>query len=87
MNILLAQIITVIARILEFVVLVDIVLSYFMSPYQPVRQTLDRIVNPVLNPIRRVLPTMGGIDFSPLVLLILIQVLESILTSLLLAAR
>ncbi len=86
MNILLAQIITVVARILEFVVLVDIVLSYFMSPYQPVRQTLDRIVNPVLNPIRRVLPTMGGIDLSPLVLLILIQVLASILTSLLLAA-
>lgn len=87
MNILLAQIISIIARILEFTVLADIILSYFMSPYQPIRQVLDRIVNPLLAPIRRLLPTAGGIDFSPLVLLILIQVLDYILTSLLLSIK
>lgn len=35
---------------------------------------LDRLVTPVLAPIRRVLPLVGGIDLSPLVLLVLLQI-------------
>jgi YggT family protein len=83
MIILLAQIISFIFRALQFIVLVDVVLSYFMSPYQPVRQALDRIVNPMLAPIRRLLPSAGGIDFSPMVLLIVLVVLENIVSRLL----
>jgi len=83
MTILLAQIISFIFRALQFIVLVDVVLSYFMSPYQPVRQALDRIVNPMLAPIRRLLPSAGGIDFSPMVLLIVLVVLENIVSRLL----
>ncbi len=41
---------------------------------------LDRITAPLYRPIRRILPDFGGIDFSPLVLLILIQVLQKLLT-------
>jgi YggT family protein len=37
------------------------------------------ITEPVLSPIRRALPFMGGIDFSPFIALIAIQVIESIL--------
>ena len=37
---------------------------------------LERITAPVYGPIRRMLPDFGGIDFSPLVVLILIQVLQ-----------
>jgi YggT family protein len=40
---------------------------------------LDRITAPLYRPIRRVLPDFGGIDFSPLVLLILIQVIRRLL--------
>ena len=40
---------------------------------------LDRITDPVYRPIRRILPDFGGIDFSPLVVLILIQVLKKLL--------
>lgn len=36
---------------------------------------LQRLVMPVLNPIRRVLPLVGGIDLSPLVLLVIVQIL------------
>ena len=49
------------------------------------REALDRIVNPMLNPIRRVIPPLGGLDLSPIVLLILVQVLGSVLTNFLLA--
>jgi YggT family protein len=40
---------------------------------------LDRITAPLYRPIRRLLPDFGGIDFSPLVILILIQVLKRLL--------
>ena len=40
---------------------------------------LERITAPVYRPIRTVMPDFGGIDFSPLVVLILIQVLQKLL--------
>jgi len=62
-----------------------VILSYFMDPYHPIRNTVDRMVNPILNPIRRLLPQTGMLDFSPLVAIILVQVLEYILTRLLIS--
>jgi YggT family protein len=41
---------------------------------------IDRITAPLYRPIRRIMPDFGGIDFSPLVVLILIQVLQKLLT-------
>jgi len=70
---------------LSLLLIASVVLSYFMDPYHPVRSTVDRIVNPILNPIRRVLPRTGMVDFSPLVAIILVQVLEFLLRSLLLS--
>ena len=40
---------------------------------------IDRITAPLYRPIRRLLPDFGGIDFSPLVILILIQVIKKLL--------
>ena len=40
---------------------------------------LDRLTAPIYRPIRRLLPDFGGIDFSPLVVLILIQVIKKLL--------
>jgi YggT family protein len=40
---------------------------------------LERISAPIYRPIRKILPDFGGIDFSPLVVLILIQVLKKLL--------
>lgn len=72
------------ARILTLIVFVDVLLHYFLDPYHPIRRTLDQIVEPMLNPIRRMLPPLGMIDFSPWVLIILIQVVEQVLISILL---
>lgn len=81
----LIRLINIIVQLLTLLIIVDVVLSYFMSPFHPVREALDRIVNPLLNPIRRVIPPLGGLDLSPIILLILIQVLGSVLTNFLLA--
>ena len=81
----LANVVNTVIRLFTLVVLVDVVLMYFMDPYHPVRRTLDRIVNPFLAPVRRIIPPMGGIDFSPLVLIIVLQILGSIINRLLIS--
>lgn len=75
----LIQLVSTLGSILVFAVIIKTLLSYFMSPYHPVRSALDRLFDPVLRPIRNVLPPLGGLDFSPLVLVILIQIVESLL--------
>ncbi len=71
-----ATIIRLIFNILNLLILVDIVVSFFLSPYHPIRNTLDSIVNPLLSPIRKILPQTGMLDFSPIVLILILQVLE-----------
>lgn len=75
--------IVLIVRVLSILIIVNVVFSYFLSPYHPVRETLDRFVRPMLEPIRRFIPPINGIDFSPLVLLLLIQVIGSLIVSVL----
>jgi YggT family protein len=77
----LAFLIRQLANIFIWIVIIDIILHYFMDPYHPIRRTLDNIVEPFLAPIRRVVPLIGMFDFSPLVLIILVQVLSSVLIS------
>ncbi len=71
--------IQLIGFILTLIVVIDIVLRWFLNPYHPLRSALDSIVEPMLAPIRRVLPSVGMFDFSPIVLIILINLIESIL--------
>ncbi len=40
---------------------------------------LNRIIDPLLAPIRRILPDFGGLDFSPMVLLLLIWIVQRLL--------
>ena len=70
-------------RTYTIIVLAQVVVSYFLPPYNPVRRALDRLVEPVLIPIRRVMPHTGMIDFSPLVLVVGLQLLGTLLVNLL----
>jgi YggT family protein len=74
--------IVLIIRLLSILIIVHVVLSYFMDPFHPVRQAVDRIVDPMLAPIRQLIPPVGGIDFSPIVLLLLVQLIGSVLVNL-----
>lgn len=71
--------IDLISNLIFLLVLIYVVISYFMSPYHPFRMWVDRIVEPMLNPIRRVIPRVGMFDFSPIILLLLIQFIGWIL--------
>jgi YggT family protein len=80
-------IIDIVSRLLVLLVFISVILSYFMDPYHPIRRGVDNIVQPMLAPIRRVVPTLGMLDFSPLVLILLIQLVKSLIISLLLNLR
>ena len=71
------------SKLLFWLVILKIVLSYFMDPFHPFRQTIDRLVEPLLLPIRRVVPPLGMVDFSPMILIILVELLASLLRNLL----
>ena len=81
-----AQIINLLSQLITFLVILHIILSYFMSPYHPVRQTVDSVVEPLLAPIRRIMPQTGMLDFSPMVLIILVQIVARLLIGLLIAS-
>jgi YggT family protein len=75
-------IIRILAQVLILLILAEVILSYVLSPYHPVRATISKIIDPLLEPIRRLVPTFKMIDFSPLILLILVQIIEFLLVSL-----
>lgn len=80
-------IVSALARVLMLIVIVQAVLSFFMSPYHPIRVAIDRIVDPMLYPIRKVIPNVGMFDFSPIILILLIQLIEFIILQLLQGLR
>ena len=50
------------------------------DPYNPIARFLRQVTEPVLRPIRRLIPThQTGIDFSPLIAIILIQLIERVI--------
>jgi YggT family protein len=66
--------------IFNLLILARILISWVqLSPYHPVVQFLHNATEPLLAPIRRVLPPVGMFDLAPLVLIILMQVVEQIL--------
>lgn len=50
------------------------VLSWVASSRSPIGDVIGRLCEPVLRPVRRVVPLLGGVDLSPLVALVLLQV-------------
>ncbi|HKC02678.1 MAG TPA: YggT family protein [Sphingomicrobium sp.] len=76
-------------NILFFVIIVQFVLSWLVvfnviNVHSPgVRafvNAVNRVVEPLYRPIRRLLPDFGGIDFSPVVVIILIQIAHMLLS-------
>ncbi|MBI5943011.1 MAG: YggT family protein [Chloroflexi bacterium] len=75
----LVTLIRVVAQLFIWIVIASSLLSFFLPPYHPVREALDRIVDPFLAPIRRVVPLAGTLDFSPLILIIAVDFLSRVL--------
>ncbi|MBP9147545.1 MAG: YggT family protein [Rhodoferax sp.] len=66
---------------LTALVIVYAVLSW-VATHSPMAEVIERLVNPLLTPIRRVVPLVGGIDLSPLALLVILQIAAIVLGNL-----
>ena len=66
-------------QILSFIILLYVILSFFMRPDHDVMRFLSKIVDPILNPIRRVVPSLMGLDFSPVILMLIVSALGNAL--------
>ena len=58
-----------------YALLLQVILSW-VNPHTPIADVLNSLTKPILAPIQRILPAASGIDFSPMVALILIQMLN-----------
>ena len=62
------------------VVIVAVVLSWLrQGPGNPLARFVYSLTEPALEPIRRMLPEIGGLDFSPLVLLLVLRALRGLI--------
>jgi YggT family protein len=82
------DVIDLLLQVLTWIIIIQAVLSWLIAFnvinthndfVRSFLNALDRITEPLYRPIRRVLPDFGGIDFSPLVVLLLIAVVRILL--------
>src|SRR6476661_6384660 len=82
------QIADLLLSVLTWIIIIQVVLSWLFvfnvlntssGGVRALAIAIDRLTAPLYRPIRRMLPDFGGIDFSPLVILILIQVIKKLL--------
>ena len=59
-----------------WILLIRAILSWVSQGRSPVEYVLIQLADPLLRPIRRILPGMGGIDFSPMILVLLLYVIN-----------
>ncbi|MCL6698932.1 YggT family protein [Sphingomonas sp. NSE70-1] len=81
------SIIDMILQVLVWVVIAQVIISWLVAFnvintqsnfVRTLLDTLDRLTAPLYRPIRKVLPDFGGIDFSPIVLILAIQILRKL---------
>ena len=80
----LLQFFTILITVLTWAILIRVLLSWIpnLDRGNMLVQLLMQITDPILEPARRIIPPIGGLDISPIVVILLLQVLERLLLSL-----
>lgn len=72
-------IVQAVATILMWIIIAQAVLTWLLSPYHPSVQMLSQASDPLLKPFRRFRLSIGALDFTPLIVVVLLQLVQSIL--------
>ncbi len=79
---LLVYFIDVFFTLLSLAILARVLLSWIrVSPYHPAVEFLYRITEPILAPLRRVIPSLGMVDITPVIALILLRIVQQVLVA------
>lgn len=82
MGLILVNFVSILFQVLIFAILIRALISWFpIAPTSPFIRLLDDITEPILAPLRRVVPRLGMMDITPIVAMIGLQILEQILVS------
>ena len=91
MNYALISLIGILFQVYEFLILIEVIGSWIMAARVRLPgwafdalNVIHRLTAPVLEPIRRLIPSLGGLDFSPIIALILLDLLRGLIVRLLL---
>lgn len=84
------QVLDLLLRVVSYVIIAQAIISWLVAfnvintrseGMRRFLMALDRMTDPIYRPIRRILPDFGGIDFSPLVVLLLIKAIQIVIRS------
>ena len=65
-----------------FIIIVQVIISWINpDAYNPITMIMYQLSEPILRPVRRTIPSAGGFDFSPLIILVIINLLMILLIS------
>lgn len=79
------RIVNVVFQILVYLIIARCLLSFVRhNPYQPIIRFIYDVTEPVMSPFRRIIPYIGGIDFSPVIAVVAIDVARRLIIQLLL---
>ncbi len=68
--------------LLSLAILARVLLSWVrVSPYHPAVEFLYRITEPILAPLRRIIPPVGMVDISPIIAMLLLQIIQQVLVA------
>ncbi|MGA9347673.1 MAG: YggT family protein [Anaerolineae bacterium] len=68
--------------LLSLAILARVLLSWVrVSPYHPAVDFLYRITEPILAPLRRAIPPIGMVDISPIIAILLLQIIQQVLVA------
>jgi len=71
-----AELLALTLNLFIFSIIIEAILSWFSPGHNPLVGLLYRLNYPLLNPVRRRLPSMSGLDLSPLVVILILQLLS-----------
>lgn len=72
-----AQILDALFTIYFWILIARVLISWVNpDPFNPIVQFLHRVTDPVLEPLRRIIPSIGPIDISPIVAFLLLQAMQ-----------
>ncbi|MFC1872400.1 YggT family protein [Chloroflexota bacterium] len=73
------NLISLVCEIISIIIVIRALLSWVVRYPNLLTKLIDQITEPLISPIRRLLPQTGGIDFSPMIAIILLQLIRVIL--------
>lgn len=82
MALILIRFISILFQLINAAIIIRVLLSWFnIRPDHPVLIFLDQITEPILGPIRRIVPTIGMLDISPIIAIVLLELVRTLLVN------